>query len=109
MPSTGVHKAVQSGKGTYRFPIRRFICSTRQNAARQNTALLAIGFLMWEGDMETGKKHAGVKAGTSHARGDAGPAPQQPNHQAVRTYRVVLIKDGVAVGGRHRRRRDLAS
>jgi hypothetical protein len=56
---------------------------------------------MREGDVATGKKHAGVKAGTSHGRGEAGPAPQEPNHRAVRTYRVLVIRDGVVVGGRH--------
>jgi hypothetical protein len=64
---------------------------------------------MREGDMGTGKKHAGVKAGTSQGRGDAGPVPHEPNHQAVRTYRILVIKDGVVVGGRQRRRRGFAS
>jgi hypothetical protein len=58
--------------------------------------------------MATGKKHATAKAGTSHGRDAAGPAPQERNQQAVRTYRVVLIKDGVVVGGRQHRRRSLA-
>jgi hypothetical protein len=59
---------------------------------------------MREGDMATGKKHATAKTGASQGRGDAGPAPNEPNRQAVRTYRVVLIKDGVVVGGRQGRR-----
>jgi hypothetical protein len=70
---------------------------------------LAIGSSMREDDMATGKKHATAKAGTSHGRGAAGPAPQQPNHQAVRTYRVVVIKDGVVVGGRRRRHRGVTT
>jgi hypothetical protein len=59
--------------------------------------------------MATGKKHATAKAGTSHGRGAGRAAPQEQNQQAVRTYRVVLIKDGVVVGGRQRRRRSVAS
>jgi hypothetical protein len=59
--------------------------------------------------MATAKKDTTAKAGTGHGRGAGGAAPQERNHQAVRTYRVVLIKDGVVVGGRQRRRRGLAS
>ena len=59
--------------------------------------------------MATAKKDTTAKAGTRHGRGAGGAAPQGRNHQAVRTYRVVVIKDGVVVGGRQRRRRGLAS
>ena len=59
--------------------------------------------------MATSKKHATAKAGTSHGRGASGPAPQEPSHQAVKTYRVVVIRDGIVVGGRQRRLRGLAS
>ena len=62
-----------------------------------------------EGDMATAKKDTTAKAGTSHGRGAGGAAPQERNQQPARTYRVVVIKDGVVLGGRQRRRRGLAS
>jgi hypothetical protein len=49
------------------------------------------------------------KAGTSQGRDAAGPALQARKNQAVRTYRVVVIKDGIFVGGRQRWRKGLAS
>jgi hypothetical protein len=59
--------------------------------------------------MATGKKHATARAATSVGRDAVGPAPRARSQQAVRTYRVVVIKDGIFVGGGQRRHKGLAS
>jgi hypothetical protein len=59
--------------------------------------------------MATAKKDTMAKAGTGHGHGAGGAAPQERNQQPARTYRVVVIKDGVVVGGRQRRRRGLTT
>jgi hypothetical protein len=53
--------------------------------------------------MAPGKKTVGRKGG----RAPSGSPPQDTGRS--RTYRVVIIKDGVFVAGRQRRRKGLAS
>ena len=59
--------------------------------------------------MATGKKDATVTGETGGRRAPSGSLPQDKSDQRVKTYRVVVIKDGVVVAGRQRRRRGLAS
>jgi hypothetical protein len=59
--------------------------------------------------MATGKKHATARAGREDGRAASGTPSQGQAVGRVRTYRVVVIKDGIFVGGRQRRRKGLAS
>jgi hypothetical protein len=59
--------------------------------------------------MATGQKHATGNPRPGHGHGAAGPAPQARSQQAVSTYRVVVIKDGVFVRSRQRKQMGPAS